>query len=304
MNILVVDDTKLMREMVSAIIADIGDTPYAANGAEQALQILQQTDIELILMDVEMPHTNGFELTRLIRETEQEWLPIIFLSASTEDAHLIEGIESGGDDYLMKPINSIVLEAKIKAMARIVKMKKELDTANRQLFHLTNVDALTGIMNRRGFDKSLERDWKNHIRERIEISIIFLDIDHFKAFNDHYGHQQGDECLKQFAQVVGTQLKRPMDILARYGGEEFIILLPNTTLEGATLIGSHIIGALADARIPHQFSPVAPYLTASLGITSSHFSAKDEAAFVQQADQALYKAKMQGRNRLSIFKYH
>ncbi|NRA14897.1 MAG: diguanylate cyclase [Oceanospirillaceae bacterium] len=301
MNILVIDDSKLMRKMVSAIIADAGDQPYVASGAEQALLMLDKKNIELIFMDVEMPKMNGFELTRLIRSKKRSWIPIIFLTASTDDSHLTKGIESGGDDYIMKPINSVVLAAKIKAMARIVNMKKELDTVNRQLLRLTNVDALTGIMNRRGFNESLKRDWKNHTRERKEISMVFLDIDNFKAFNDNYGHQRGDECLKQFSAVINTQLKRPMDTLARYGGEEFVIILPNTTLDGAALIGSYIIDALADAKIEHQYSPVAPYLTASMGITSSRFSAKNENMFIQQADQAVYKAKKQGRNRYSVY---
>jgi len=301
MNILVIDDSKLMRKMVSAIIADGGHTPFTASGAERGLQILEKAAIDLIFMDVEMPKMNGFELTRLIRKQKQSWIPIIFLTASTEDAHLTRGIESGGDDYIMKPINSVVLDAKIKAMARIVNMKKELDAANRSLLQLSNIDALTGIMNRRGFNESLKRDWKNHTREKKEISIVFLDIDNFKAFNDNYGHQRGDECLKQFSTVINSQLKRPLDTLARYGGEEFVILLPNTALDGAALIGLKIIDALANAKIPHQFSPVAPYLTASMGITSSRFSAKNETVLVQQADQAVYKAKKQGRNRYSVY---
>ncbi len=301
MNILVIDDSKLMRKMVGAIIAAEGNTPHAASGAERALKILDKITIDLIFMDVEMPKMNGFELTRLIREKKQSWIPIIFLTASTDDTHLTEGIESGGDDYMMKPINSVVVAAKIKAMARIVNMKKELDAANRRLLQLSNVDALTGIMNRRGFNESLKRDWKNHTREQKEISMVFLDIDNFKAFNDNYGHQRGDECLKQFSSVINSQLKRPMDTLARYGGEEFVILLPNTALDGAALIGVNIIDALAREKIPHQFSPVAPYLTASMGITSSRFSAENETILIQQADQAVYKAKMQGRNRYSVY---
>ena len=297
MRILVVDDTKLIREMVSAIIRHQGYTPVTASGATEALAVLQDGNIDLILMDIEMPEMNGFELTRLIRKLLKHWVPIIFLTGSTEDSHLAEGIDAGGDDYLTKPVNATVLSAKIRAMARIAQMKADLDEVNIKLLQLTQLDPLTEAVNRRGLDESLERAWRIRQRENTELALIFLDIDHFKTYNDNYGHQQGDQCLKLFTGIVQNQLLRPADILARYGGEEFVALLPNTSLAGAEKIAADIISALQQANLPHAFSDTAEYITASLGISSSHLGAKDSHELLKQADKAVYLAKQQGRNR-------
>lgn len=298
MQILVVDDNRLIRDMVSAIIVNEGYTPFAADGATAALSCIEAHEIDLILMDVEMPDVDGFALTRKIREQlGKQWIPIIFLSGQTDDQHLAKGIDAGGDDYLTKPVNSVILSAKIRAMSRIAQMKAALDEANQQLLKLTQVDPLTEAINRRGMDETLQRAWRINQRERSELSIILLDIDHFKSYNDHYGHQQGDECLKQFSQVVKSQLHRPADMLARYGGEEFMIIMPDTPIEGAKVIAAKTIRALEDAQIPHEFSATCGHVTASLGVTSSRFGASNIEALIEQADQSLYAAKERGRNR-------
>ena len=301
MRILVVDDTKLIREMVSAIIRHQGYTPITASGATEALAVLQENTVDLILMDIEMPEMDGFELTRLIRQLLKQWVPIIFLTASTDDAHLIQGIDAGGDDYLTKPVNATVLSAKIRAMARIAQMTADLDEVNLKLLRLTQLDPLTEVVNRRGLDESLERAWRIHLRENTELAAIFLDIDHFKTYNDNYGHQQGDRCLKQFAQILSEQLQRPADLLARYGGEEFVILLPNTDLKGAMTVAELIHSALENTPIAHQYSPTADRVTASIGISSSKSGAKSSEELLQQADSAVYLAKEQGRNRSVTF---
>lgn len=302
MQILVVDDNRLIREMVSAIITHEGYTPFSASGAEEAHKVLDKTDIDLILMDVEMPDINGFELTRQIRERlKEQWLPIIFLSGQTNDQHLAEGIDAGGDDYLTKPVNSVVLSAKIRAMSRIAQMKAALDEANQQLLKLTHVDPLTEAINRRGMDEALDRAWRVAQREKTELSIVLLDIDHFKSYNDNYGHPQGDECLKTFSKLLQAQLFRPADLLARYGGEEFMIILPNTPVEGAKMLADRIILDLAKNKILHDFSPTCDHITASLGITSTRFGAKNVASLIEQTDKALYVAKESGRNQHICF---
>lgn len=301
MRILVVDDTRLIREMVSAIIQHEGYTPITASGATEALTILDNDSIDLILMDVEMPEMDGFELTRLIRQKLPQWIPIIFLTGKNDEQHLVEGIDAGGDDYLNKPVNSTVLSAKIRAMSRIAQMKADLDEVNLQLLRLTQLDPLTEVVNRRGLDESLERAWRIRQRERSELSLIFLDIDHFKPYNDNYGHQQGDECLKAFSRIVSDQLHRPADMLARFGGEEFVILLPNTDLEGAQNIADQILTALAGNKIEHEHSETADYVTASMGISSSLLGAKNAEELLHQADSAVYEAKESGRNRFVCF---
>lgn len=297
MQILVIDDNRLIRDMVSAIIVEEGYKPFSADGATAAHAILDEQDIDLILMDVEMPDVNGYELTGQIREKLGEnWIPIIFLSAQTDEHHLCQGIDAGGDDYLTKPVNGTILSAKIRAMSRIAQMKAALDEANQQLLKLTHVDPLTDAINRRGMDEALNRAWRINQRESSELSIILLDIDHFKPYNDNYGHQKGDECLKQFSAVLKAQLFRPADMLARYGGEEFLIILPNTPVEGAKMIAKKVINALESEAIKHDFSSAASHVTASMGISSSRFDGRSYEEMIEQADQALYKAKESGRN--------
>lgn len=298
MQILVVDDNRLIRDMVSAIIVNEGYTPYAADGAVSALKCIEENDIDLILMDVEMPEVDGFDLTREIRkQLGQQWIPIIFLSGQTDDKHLAKGIDAGGDDYLTKPVNSVILSAKIRAMSRIAQMKAALDAANQQLLKLTQVDPLTEAINRRGMNEALERAWRINQRERSELSIILLDIDHFKSYNDHYGHQQGDECLRQFSKVIKSQLHRPADMLARYGGEEFMVIMPDTPIEGAKVIAAKLIRALEERKLPHEYSATQPHVTASLGISSTRFDSNSIAELIEQADKSLYSAKDNGRNR-------
>lgn len=301
MKVLVVDDTKLMREMVGALIKSWGHIVYVASGAKEAYEVLDYKEIDLILMDVEMPKINGYELTRGIREKISTWIPIIFLTANTEDKKIEEGINAGGDDYVLKPVNQIILGSKIRAMGRIVQMKSELDEANRKLIKMSSVDALTDVVNRRGFNDALNRGWRDYVRVRKELSLIFLDIDFFKPYNDNYGHQQGDECLQQFASVLKKQVCRPNDILARYGGEEFVILLPHTDINGAIKLCLRIIDGLKDAKIPHEHSKIAQYVTASLGVSSTTFGANSAKELVEQADSAVYSAKELGRNRYMVF---
>jgi len=287
--------------MVSAIILDEGYLPYKAEGAQEALGVLNETDIDLILMDVEMPGLNGFELTRKIRETLKEWIPIIFLSGQNDDSYLSRGIDAGGDDYLSKPVNSIVLSAKIRAMSRIAKMKAELDEANHKLLKLTHLDPLTEIINRRGLNESLARFWRMSLREKKELSVAFIDIDHFKLYNDNYGHQQGDNCLRQFSKLIEKLLLRPLDMITRFGGEEFVVVLPETSQNGAIAVCERIITALAYESIEHSYSETKPYLTASLGIATNSDGADDAEQLLQQADIAVYQAKRSGRNKWVSF---
>ncbi len=301
LNILVIDDDKLMRNVLAAMIIDNGHLPLVASGYEQALSLLNHHKVDLILMDVEMPDIDGFVLTRMIREMHSAWIPIIFLSANDSEAYLARGIDAGGDDYLTKPVKEVILAAKIRAMARIASMKDQLEILNRKLEKLTNIDSLTNVMNRRALEETLINEWAISQRQKSELSILMIDIDFFKAYNDHYGHQQGDKCLIAFAQTIKSQLNRETDRLARYGGEEFVVVLPFTSLEGAIFKANEIILALKEKQIPHQYSNVDPYITASIGVSSTRLAAESVHELVSQADIALYQAKQSGRNCCEIF---
>ncbi|MCP4595637.1 diguanylate cyclase [Neptuniibacter sp.] len=302
MNILVVDDDRFIREIVSAVIQDADHSAVTASNDLEALEALEQGDIDLILMDVEMPGRNGFELTQAIRELySKHWFPIIFLSAASDEQHYEKGINAGGDDYLPKPVSPIILRAKIRAMERIANMKKELDDANTRLEKLSSQDPLTKLSNRRDLEVQLLKEWKRSHRDAETLSAIMLDIDFFKPYNDNYGHQQGDECLKSVAKILKGSLSRSHDIIARYGGEEFAIILPDTSYDGAKKVAENIIKMLAENKLPHEYSNVADHVTASIGISSTYFNPITPNALLQQADQALYKAKENGRNRYEVF---
>jgi diguanylate cyclase (GGDEF)-like protein len=282
-------------------ISDAGHTPHVAQSGEEALQMMEHNQYDLIIMDVEMPGLNGFETTRLMREwLGDHWIPIIFVTGKTDDRSVEEGIEAGGDDYLSKPISSIILKAKIRAMARIAEMRDQLREANDKLERLSQRDGLTQLFNRRTFDEMARQQWSLAKRSGQPVSLLMLDIDHFKLYNDHYGHPAGDRCLQQAASALQNALPRPSDILARYGGEEFIVLLPNTPLSGARQVGANIRQAVLDLTIPHEKSPTNQHVSCSIGIaTCSYTTGRQLEDLIKHADHMLYQSKNDGRNRVS-----
>ncbi|WP_286236794.1 GGDEF domain-containing response regulator [Neptuniibacter halophilus] len=297
MNILLVDDDRYIREIIGSVINDAGYRPLFAEDAEQAMKALDEESIDLVLTDVEMPGMNGFELTRQIRDTYPDtWFPIIFLSGQSDEKHYKEGIDAGGDDYLTKPVSPVVLRAKIRAMERIANMKKALDNANARLEKLSSQDPLTRLYNRRALDQHMLREWKRCKRDGKELTAMMLDIDHFKLYNDHFGHPQGDECLKAVAKVLKKSLLRSHDLVARYGGEEFAIILPETSIKEAEVVCQRICETLAQRDLAHAPGASADRVCLSIGISSTQHQAETPTALLRQADQALYAAKQAGRN--------
>lgn len=301
LKILVVDDSQMMRNMISTMIDKGGHDAVIAEDHVACLSLLKTQRIDLILMDIEMPEVNGFELTRLIRKEMDHWLPIIFLSSNDSESYLSKGIDCGGDDYLTKPVKEVILNAKIRAMARIAHMQAQLDDLNHQLAILSNVDPLTKVMNRRGLDDFMNESWQVNKRQKSELSLLMIDIDFFKPYNDNYGHLQGDECLKEFAQILLKSINRASDAVVRFGGEEFIIVLPFTPISGARFKAQEVIKLLNLSKIKHEFSNIENYITASIGITSTSLGAKNSDELIKQADDALYQAKGNGRNRSVTF---
>ncbi|PIE41278.1 MAG: diguanylate cyclase response regulator [Gammaproteobacteria bacterium] len=297
MNVLIVDDQRLMREISKAVVESMGHTVFEAKNGEEALEIVQAEKIDLLLLDVEMPGINGFQTAKLIRDISAIWFPIIFLSAKVEIEFFVEGIRSGGDVYLYKPVIPEVLEAMIKAMERIVISQEELHHAKVKMERLAHRDKLTGLVNRRGFDNAISLELTKAKRDKTPLTIMMIDVDQFKQYNDNYGHQAGDDCLRRVAQQLEKALCRGFDIVARYGGEEFAIILPNTSLEQAKVVSTRIVQQMAEANIPHEFSMVADHVTISGGMAEldQHDTAKE---LVEAADKKLYLAKENGRNQV------
>lgn len=309
MKVLIVDDSPTIRTALRGLVEKMGHSVIEVEDGREALQSYRRDRPDLVLIDVMMPVMDGYEAARQMREIRpDEWVPIIFLSSKEADQDLDRAIEAGGDDYLVKPVSFVVLNAKIRALQRIestrvklLETSRELAAANRELENLSRQDSLTGIANRRYFDSYLLTEIKRASRDREPLSLILADVDNFKAFNDCYGHQAGDDCLRQVASALKSVGKRPADLAARYGGEEFAIVLPGTTVEGAVDVAKSLVRAIEEMSIPHARSGVSNTVSLSQGIASMIpvHDTKPE-SIIELADQALYQAKQQGRNRYVI----
>jgi diguanylate cyclase (GGDEF)-like protein len=309
MKILLAEDSRANQMMIGSYIEDLGHQMVAVNDGRAAIEAFINDRPDLVLMDVSMPELDGFAATEKIRQIASEtndWVPIIFLSGLAQPEDIAKGIDVGGDDYLTKPIDPIILEAKLKAMTRISDMRHQLNAANRQLTLMTLKDGLTGLYNRRHFDDVMLKELKMARRINTPVSLILADIDHFKLYNDFYGHQQGDDCLIAVAKTVRAAIHRPGDIVARYGGEEFAIVLPETELQGAMKVAEQVRQAIVDLAQIHGNSPTHDLVTLSLGVGSIKNTGDVETKqvvrqLIEYADHALYKAKENGRNQVQAY---
>jgi diguanylate cyclase (GGDEF)-like protein len=318
-QILVVDDEKTLRLVLShAMHQESYQVIEASNGAE-CLAICQQQLPDLILMDAVMPIVDGFTCcVQLHLQFGERCPPVLMITALDDEKSVDLAFEVGAIDYVTKPIHWAVLRQRVKrvlqtrwAIAALHhKMEQEqqllsqqqqlvaqLESANQTLLRLASLDGLTQIANRRGFDEYLEREWQRLARERASLSLILCDIDYFKRYNDTYGHQAGDECLKQVAKLLARSVRRPADLVSRYGGEEFAIILPNTTLIGAFQVAQTVQSELC------QMSSLGDSSTVTLSFGIAGLIPTPDASLrllIEAADQALYQAKRAGRNRIVL----
>lgn len=312
MKALVIEDTVTSATLICHLLDKMGLVPVRASDGLSGIEMFKRERPDLVLLDIIMPGMDGFEVARRIRQLEKdgEWTPIIFLSARASDEDLAEGINVGGDDYLVKPVSEVVLKAKVRAMQRIAQMRysllvltRKLDEANRELTRLSSVDGLTGIPNRRCFDETLAREWRRSLRNRQSLSLLVADVDHFKEFNDTYGHQAGDDCLKAVAKSLAACLHRATDLVARYGGEEFAVVLPDTDEVGARAVAELMRDAVSQLAMTHSASSAADHVTLSLGVACcvpGDEPGASPASLLSEADKALYEAKRGGRNRVVV----
>lgn len=198
----------------------------------------------------------------------------------------------------MQKENELVIKISDSYQRKMVSIREELKATNKKLERVASRDHLTGLYNRKEFERVMVREWNNAIRYETPISMLMIDIDNFKLFNDNYGHLSGDHCLQQLSRVLESTLKRPRDFLARFGGEEFVVVLPDTDSSGAKYIGEKVRQAVIQQQIPHEFSDIEPFVTVSIGIATT----QDPALLVyedmlDEADKALYQSKHSGKNR-------
>lgn len=313
LKVLVVEDSKVTIKVLLNYLRRMGiDHPLVAESGSDALEICRNERPDLILLDAQLPDIDGFDVARNIRALEGsvDWTAIIFLTSKNTDDDLARGIDAGGDDYLMKPVSEVVLHAKIRAMQRLVGMQRELvlvtdelNSANKELLRLSTMDGLTGISNRRMYDDYGKREWRRCERMKQPISLVLVDVDHFKLFNDQYGHQAGDECLKSVASQVAKIGQRPTDLVARYGGEEFVLVLGETSADGARWLASRLCQKIAELNIPHHAASTR-HVTVSCGVAC--VIPDDDRSLdvlLKSADRALYRAKAAGRDRVVVCDY-
>ncbi len=312
LKVLMVEDSKVAIKAISGFLEEVGVQPLIAETGRAAIELYQRELPDIILLDIMLPDIDGFEVAKEVRKLQgkDDWTAIIFLSVMSKDEDLAKGIEAGGDDYLMKPVGRVVLQAKVAAMYRLVRMQRalvklteQLNLANHELHRVSMTDGLTGIANRRLFDELLVREWSRCARIQKPLSIVMLDVDHFKEFNDKYGHQAGDECLKMIAKEIAKAVPRGSDLAARYGGEEFVLILGETDAEGARMVANRIRLQVAELKMANEDSPH-KYVTVSCGISTVLPSDdKPVEKLVKSADNALYLAKRQGRNTAAYLDY-
>lgn len=323
-KILIVDDKVENLITLENLLDEFDAELVRAISGEEALAQILDHDFALVLLDVQMPDMDGYEVAELMRGNRKtKSVPIIFVTArSKTEAHIFKGYESGAVDYLFKPLIPEIFNSKVgvfielynnsealrqktyefdQKLAELEELQQQLEETNAQLLMLSTTDGLTGLLNKRRFDQLLRDEWERAARSNTPLGLIYLDIDHFKQYNDSFGHHIGDDCLRRVARCLSNMGIRELDAVARIGGEEFSIILPGTDDKGATLVAEKIRKAIEDLAIEHNTGGAQGIVTASLGVCSVYPN-KEMAphTLIQAADDALYLSKKNGRNCVSF----
>jgi diguanylate cyclase (GGDEF)-like protein len=291
-TLLVVDDEKQNRTLLTELLQDDYQIILAKNGI-QALQKAQEHLPDLILLDVLMPQMDGFNVIRALKANDlTRHIPVIFVSALDSVADEELGLELGAVDYIAKPFHPPIVRVRVRNHLQAVHQRRLLE-------QLALIDSLTEIPNRRRFTEVYEREWRRCKRSNSPLSLLMVDVDHFKVFNDTYGHAAGDQVLRRVAQTIQAALNRSSDFVARYGGEEFVVVLPDIDAGGAQAVAEKLRVEVEHLQIPYPESGASPWLTISLGgATQVPMLSEVDAGLFGNADRSLYAAKHGGRNRV------
>lgn len=292
-KILIVDDDPAIIDLLAAVLEEDGDILFATSGAS-ALAMAESENPDIVLLDVMMPDLDGYEVCRRLRDNPvTASIPVIFITALNQETEEEAGLAAGAVDYVAKPISAPITRARVRTH---LELKRHRD----HLTSLAYIDGLTGVANRRRFDEYAAVEWRRARRHRRPVSLVIVDVDEFKHYNDRYGHLQGDACLKRVAMALRRLVGRPADLLARYGGEEFVCILPETEADGAGQLAERMRAAVEDLGIEHAGAGAAGCVTVSIGVASAIVDVSTTLEeTLASADARLYSAKAAGRNRVS-----
>ena len=293
-KLLIVDDEKMnLKVLTNILISDY--TIFTATNGKEAIQRAMEYNPDLILLDILMPEMDGYQTLSEIKKTEKiKKIPIVFITGLNSDEDEEKGLSLDAADYITKPFSAMIVKIRVRNQIQIVNQLKMIE-------HLSLTDQLTDLPNRRYFDERINMEWKQAVREKTQISLLLIDIDKFKEANDLYGHQHGDIVLKILAGLLKKSLKRPGDFTARWGGEEFIILMPNTSPEGAFEVAEKIRADVEKEDINLDDGKKI-HITVSIGVNSyTPGKTCQIQSFISNTDKALYAAKNAGRNKVIPF---
>jgi len=290
-SILIVDDEKASLLYLNNLLgADY--IIYTARNAKEAIERADEYHPDLILLDIVMPEMNGYETIAELKKLKScKDIPVIFITGLSDNDDEIKGLDAGAEDYITKPFKDPIVKLRVRNQIKIVNQMRVIE-------QLSMLDQLTNIANRRGFDQRMDSEWHMAVRTRAAISMMMIDVDKFKIYNDTYGHQQGDLVLQAVANTLRQSLSRSTDFAARWGGEEFAVLLPLTDACGALMIADKMRAAVESTIIP-CLDGKSTNVTISIGLNTQTPSRDDSIEdFVSKADKALYTAKETGRNKV------
>lgn len=303
MHILIVDDDPISRRLIHRTLEKLGYRVHVAEHGREAWQIIQRNGIQLVITDWLMPQMDGLDLTRKIRSAEMPgYVYIVILTGQEGIDNVVDGFDSGADDYLVKPVSPKELQARLRVGKRVLDLERRLKKARDKMQHLAMHDELTGLCNRRAFYDHAQSLLEHASREAAPLSMLMIDIDHFKSVNDRYGHLVGDEILKSVAHTIQSQL-RLYDRAGRWGGEEFIVILPTTKLSDAAKIAERLrqaISSMSFHRLQDKIDADSLHVEVSIGVAGIKKGRRISLdTLVNLADEMLYQSKREGRNRIS-----
>jgi len=299
-TILVIDDSKLIVHVANKMLSNSGHNVLLAGDGETGLELANSKKPDLILLDLILPGIDGYQVCQQIKSNDNtKDIPVIMLTSKAEHADKVKGLKLGASDYVTKPFDEGELIARVQTHLRIKELYESLQEKNRLLLEMANRDGLTGLYNHRYFQETLSKDFPKAVRYKEDLSYLMFDIDHFKKFNDTYGHQTGDVVLKTLGSLI-VKLLRDSDLAARYGGEEFAVILYHTIKEDAFIIAERIRKTVEEYEFRSE--DLVLKVTISIGLASNdHPDVQDAKTLIECADKALYKAKAEGRNRIVIY---